>query len=77
MSYKTHNKTIWLTTLDQDGHEQTAGYWYLITVGAMSHRAFKTLNGLIRYLGQRNLELLQTLPAHGVHSNQSITRQVT
>jgi len=69
------NKSLHLCVLDQKQHEQTCNYWYTITERGMSHTAFRTEQGLMRYLDERGLKLTEPLTSPGVFSWQRIEGQ--
>lgn len=59
---RTHSG-LHVTSLNEEQHERTCGYWYTVTVGAMAHTAFATRDGLMRWLTERGLTLKFGLPA--------------
>lgn len=63
---------LYLRTLDQQHHERTAGYWYTVTAGAISHVAFATRDQLLSWMAERGLRLTADLPEQGVSSGQNI-----
>ena len=65
-------KSLSLCTLDQEQHEKTCGYWYLIKESHGPHTAFRTRGSLMRWLRDRGLSLTKHLPSHGEHSFQYI-----
>ena len=58
--------------LDEDFHKQTCNYWYLVHNRCSSHVAFHTKGALLRWLGERGLELTEPLTEPGVHSFQQV-----
>jgi hypothetical protein len=71
---ETHSD-LWLCTLDPESHARTCDYWYLVRThgGTMAHTAFRTRDGLLRWLSERGLSLTEPLPDHGTHSSQRIS----
>lgn len=45
------------TSLSQEAHEGTCGYWFTITAGAIAHTAFKTRGEMDTWLAERGLRL--------------------
>jgi len=43
--------------LNTEQHLKTCGYWYVVTASAMSHTAFATQQGFLRWLEERGLEV--------------------
>ncbi|WP_281686660.1 hypothetical protein [Pseudomonas citronellolis] len=69
-----HNRNLRLITLSPEQHAQTCDYWYLVHVDhGTSHTGFTTERGLLRYLGERGLELAEPLPKLGAYSCQALT----
>lgn len=62
-----------LTTCDQNHHDRTCGYWYIVQSGAMSNCAFSRRESFLQFLNERGLELTKELPNHTEPSFQSIT----
>lgn len=58
---KTVYGNLDVSTIDRAYHLKTCGYWYIVTTGAMSHTAFRTAEGLKRWLAERNLKLERPL----------------
>ena len=61
-----------VSTIDEEFHRRTCGYWYLVMSAAYSHTAFATEAGLMQWMNERNLKLTQPLPKKGEVSNQRI-----
>jgi hypothetical protein len=53
---------LYATSLTPGFHEQTCGYWFTVTSGAMAHTAFATRAGLDRWLTERGLSLEHDIP---------------
>lgn len=70
-------KNLHVTSLTQEQHEKTCGYWYTVTDGAMAHTAFATERGLLHWMQERGLELTAPLPARGTWSTQKIQGNYT
>lgn len=67
-------KSFWLITLNEEGNKKTCDYWYLIqTYGGTAHTAFNKRSSLIKWLGERGLELTEEMPEHGTFSWQRVT----
>ena len=59
---RTHSKlTVCCLTAQQ--HAQTCGYWYLVQENCGPHTAFETISGLMTWLTERGLALVEDLPA--------------
>ena len=65
-------KSLSLSTLTQEQHERTCGYWYVVQDMMGPHTAFRTREALMRWLLDRGLSLTKPLPSHGEHSFQYI-----
>jgi hypothetical protein len=64
---QTH-KDFWVITLDQQGHEKTCNYWYLVqTYGGSPHIAFTRRSSLENWAFERGL-MLPDMPSPGTHS---------
>ncbi|MGF6604014.1 hypothetical protein P3T23_008769 [Paraburkholderia sp. GAS448] len=62
-----HGKLI-VITLDQDGHDRTCDYWYLVQTNYCSaHTAFNKRENLLKWLEGLGLKLDGELPPHGTH----------
>ena len=61
-----------LITCDQDHHDRTCGYWYIVQSGAMANCAFSRRESFMQFLSERGLELTEELPSHTERSFQSI-----
>jgi hypothetical protein len=59
-----YNK-LYATSLTQEFHERTCGYWFTVTNGSTAHTAFATRAGLDRWLSERGLSLEGELPEAG------------
>lgn len=68
-------KSLTLSSLTQEQHERTCGYWYLVQDSHAPHTAFRTREALLRWLADRNIKLTRDLPAHGEHSFQYLEGQ--
>ena len=68
-------KSLSLSTLTQEQHERTCGYWYIVEDYHSPHTAFRTREALLRWLDDRNIKLTKDLPAHGEHSYQHLDGQ--
>jgi hypothetical protein len=55
----------YLTVLDQQAHEKTCGYWFVITRRGMAHTAFKTKEETISWLKQKQLSSEKDIPEAG------------
>ena len=67
-----HNK-LDVICITPEQHEKTCGYWYLITQRGTSHTAFKTKQGLFRWILERGLELSEPVPVNrGEYKNITI-----
>ena len=67
-------KNLFLCTLDQEFHEKTCGYWYLVySDWAQSHTAFAKREHLLTWLENLDLALTADLPEHTQHSSQRLT----
>ncbi len=64
-----------LITCDQERHDRTCGYWYLIQSRAMSCTAFARRESFLQYLNERGLSLSESMPAHTEWSSQHISGQ--
>jgi len=65
-------KSLSLSTLTQEQHEKTCGYWYIVQDMHGPHTAFRTREALMRWLSDRGLSLTRPLPGRGEHSFQYI-----
>lgn len=72
MSYKQVHGNLWASSLTQEAHERTCGYWFTVTSGACAHTAFTTRAGLDRWLSERGLALEGELPEAGTWGNTRI-----
>jgi hypothetical protein len=63
--YTREVTSLWATSLTEEQHEKTCGYWYTVTSGAMAHTAFATRAGLDRWMWERGLTLDTDLPEQG------------
>jgi len=71
--YTQEYKDFWLVTLDQEGHEKTCNYWYLVqSFGATPHTAFTKRESLLCWLALHGIQLTKSLPEHGTHSVQRL-----
>lgn len=68
-------KSLTLSTLTQEQHKRTCGYWFVVQDYGSPHTAFRTRDALLLWLGQRGLSLTDLLPAHGAFSYQQIVGQ--
>lgn len=74
----TESSDLRAHALTPEQHEQTCGYWYTVTNGALAHTAFATRDGLDRWLRERNLKLFagfgtgewSTVRIHGTYRQQ-------
>jgi hypothetical protein len=55
-------RQLYAASLTPDFHEQTCGYWFTVTCGAVAHTAFATRAGLDRWLAERGLALEHDIP---------------
>lgn len=68
-------KSLTLSSLTQEQHERTCGYWYVVQDQHAPHTAFRTREALLGWLADRNIKLTRGLPAHGEHSFQYLEGQ--
>lgn len=68
-------KSLSLSTLTQEQHEKTCGYWLIVQDYHSPHTAFRTREGFFRWAEDRGLAIEKPLPAHGEHSYQAIIGQ--
>ena len=68
-------KSLTLSSLTQEQHERTCGYWYVVQDNHAPHTAFRTREALLCWLSDRNINLTKDLPAHGEHSFQFLEGQ--
>ncbi|TDX21598.1 hypothetical protein DFO67_1358 [Modicisalibacter xianhensis] len=62
-----------LIQIDSEQASRTCGpYYYLVQNNFMAHTAFRTEQGLMRWLEERGLELSKPLVAKGEHQSQPI-----
>lgn len=62
-----------LSALNKEQHERTCNYWFTITKGGISHKAFTTRAQLQAWMDAEGLELTQELPAiDGTPAQQSL-----
>jgi hypothetical protein len=54
-----------LYVLDQQAHERTCGYWYLIYKKSVSHTAFATREETLRWLGDNQIVPCSEVPEPG------------
>jgi hypothetical protein len=69
---KTQYKALWLTVYDKEMHDKSCSYWYAVTEASLGHTAFRTKQGLMRFLQERNLKLSEPLTGRGVYSSQKL-----
>lgn len=50
-------KNLTVCALNTEQHLKTCGYWYVVTNAAMSHTAFATQQGFLRWLDERGLSV--------------------
>ena len=63
---------LYVTALTPELHSKTCNYWYVVTNGSMPHTAFRTEQGLKRWLDERGLKLNNLLTPNGPYSSQKI-----
>lgn len=67
-----------LICLDQDGHDRTCDYWYLVhTFGATSHTAFRTRDAVLMWLRALGLHVDEEIPLDHVHKSMEIIGSYT
>ena len=50
-------ENLTVSALNTEQHLKTCGYWYVVMAGAMSHTAFATQKGFLRWLEERGLSV--------------------
>lgn len=69
----THEKLV-VIALDQDGHDRTCDYWYLVQTSYCGpHKAFNKRENLLKWLEGLGLKLESELPPHGTHGVVRVT----
>lgn len=68
-------KSLSLSTLTQEQHDRTCGYWLIVQDYHSPHTAFRTREGFFRWAEDRGLSIEVALPAQGEHSYQTIIGQ--
>lgn len=68
MAYVQTFDKLHLSSLDQQRHEQTCGYWYVATSNHGPHTAFRTKAATLRWLERFGLSIDDELPDPGVSS---------
>lgn len=64
---------FWLSSLDEEQHKRTCGYWYTVTThGSTPHTAFRTKAALFLWLGQHGIMPTAHIPDPGEHSSQQL-----
>jgi hypothetical protein len=61
-----------VSSITQEHHDRTCGYWYLVSAGAMAHTAFADRDHLIQWMENRGLSLLGELAMAGTYSTVGI-----
>jgi len=61
-----------VTSLTEEQHLKTCGYWYLVTSRSMSHTAFKDRENLLQWMEERCLTLKGELAMAGTNSTVQI-----
>lgn len=67
-SYSQSFGNFYVSSLTEERHQQTCGYWYVVSSGAMSHTAFANRDHLITWLEDRGLSMLGELSMAGTSS---------
>jgi hypothetical protein len=70
--YGTFDK-LTVISLDQQGHERTCNYWYLVQNQHGPHTAFEKREHLLAWLERLGLTLEGELPPHGTHGWLTVT----
>lgn len=61
-----------VTSLTKAQHDNTCGYWFLVTAGSMSHTAFADRDHLIQWLDDRGLSMSGELELAGTYSTVAV-----
>jgi hypothetical protein len=70
--YRQSFDKLFVTSLTQEQHERTCGYWFTVTNGSVAHTAFATRAELDRWMAERGLALENELADAGTWSTTRI-----
>lgn len=54
-----------ITSLDEEGHKRTCGYWYVVQSHHLPHTAFATRESLVSWLSDLGLQAAKEIPERG------------